>query len=517
MKQGMLLALLCAGVALLLLTLPVQATATTEVHVVKYASDEATILSETTVSYQWMEENLPVQGDGSTHYFFQGPIFEDAWNEVHPNETWDLEEDKWNPSEDVNVLGKDLGAVKGTDVKDLCDLVGGMSGGDTVEIKASDGFYKRFPYSNVYEPDPRQGPMVVTWYTEDATESGEISGYVPDDYSNGMRLVFLADAFTNPWGKHVFGISDMRACLPEDYWHYYQYPDYPASTGYTVKYIDRILIYSTVEPPELSSIEVSPTEVTLDVDETQQFNATAYDADGNEMPNIRFSWTSSDETVGTIDDYGLFIALADGETTITAANGTVEGTATVTVHEEDSDDNEDWEDNGDGDGTSQSSPVLTTINVSPPAVTLNVRDTQQFNASGYDQTQNQIVGIVFNWTIGNETVGTVNNTGFFTTIASGTTTIKATNGTVNGTANVTVFTSTPTPTPTETPPVNATPSPSPTTHPIQTHSPSATVTATPTPAVTSTPTPSVPVPGFETISALVGLFAVAYVTKRRKK
>lgn len=31
-----------------------------------------------------------------------------------------------------------------------------MSEGDTVEIKASDSFYKRFPYSNVYELDPRQ-------------------------------------------------------------------------------------------------------------------------------------------------------------------------------------------------------------------------------------------------------------------------------------------------------------------------------------------------------------------------
>jgi hypothetical protein len=53
-------------------------------------------------------------------------------------------------------------------------------------------------------------------------------------------------------------------------------------------------------------------------------------------------------------------------------NGTVEGTATVTVHEEDSDDNEDGKIVVLVDGTSQSGPVLTTINVSPPAVTLNV-------------------------------------------------------------------------------------------------------------------------------------------------
>jgi hypothetical protein len=39
----------------------------------------------------------------------------------------------------------------------------------------------------------------------------------------------------------------------------------------------------------VSSIEVSSVEVTLDEDETQQFNATAYDADGNEMLDIIFT------------------------------------------------------------------------------------------------------------------------------------------------------------------------------------------------------------------------------------
>jgi len=507
MRKDVLLVIVYVSIGLLFLTLPASAGGITKLQIVKYANDGATTLNETTVDYEWMMNNLEVYGDGSTHYYHQGPIFEDAWNNVHPNETWDLDEDKWNPSEDVNVLGKDLGATKGTNVKDLCDLVGGLSEGDTVEIKASDGFFKRFPYLNVYEPDPRQGPMIVTWYTKDATESGEISGYVPDDYSNGMRLVFFADTSTNPWGKHVFGIEDMKACFPEEYWHYFQYPDYPTTTGYAVKYVNRILIYSTIEPPELSSIEVSPADVTLDEDETQQFNATAYDEDGNEMPKIRFSWTSSDEKIGTVGDTGLFEAKNAGTATITAEYGTIAGTANVTVNKEDS---EDWEDSGDSGEDTQSRPVITAINVSPPSVTLNASDTQQFNATAYDQTHHEMLGVVFNWTASNETVGTINNTGFFTAIASGTTTITAENGTIAGTANVMVFTLTTTLTPTETLPVNLTPSPSPTPHPTPTPSPS----ATPTPALTSTPTPSVP--GFEALFALVGFLAVACVIKQRK-
>jgi hypothetical protein len=330
MRYSTLWGILCISMSLLFLPLLAQA-ATTEVHVVQYASDGVTMLNETVVDYTWMEANLPVQGDGVTHYYHQGPIFEDAWTEVHPNETWNLEEDKWNPEEDGNVLGKDLGAVKGTNVKDLCELVGGMSEGDTVEIKASDGFSKKFPYSNVYEPDARQGPMVVTWYTTDAAEDGNEGGYVPDDYYSGMRLVFLADTSTNPWGEHVFGISDMKACLPEECWHYFQYPDYPTTTGYTIKYINRIFIYSTVEPLEVRVIEVLPVDVTLNISDLQQFNATAYDQNGDEMPSIVFAWTSSNESVGTIDNTGLFTALAEGTSTITAVNKTVNGTVTVTV------------------------------------------------------------------------------------------------------------------------------------------------------------------------------------------
>ncbi len=43
----------------------------------KYANDGTTILSEKTLTYQEMESSLPVQGDGSTHYYNQGPVFVD--------------------------------------------------------------------------------------------------------------------------------------------------------------------------------------------------------------------------------------------------------------------------------------------------------------------------------------------------------------------------------------------------------------------------------------------------------
>ena len=80
----------------ILLVVPVSAgMTTTEVTVTKLAADGVTVLNQTTVDWQWMKENLPVIGDGETTYYTQGPIFEDAWNEAHPGETYD----PWNPTD----------------------------------------------------------------------------------------------------------------------------------------------------------------------------------------------------------------------------------------------------------------------------------------------------------------------------------------------------------------------------------------------------------------------------------
>ena len=45
----------------------------------------------------------------------------------------DLKEDQWDRKETTNF--KDMGAVKGTAVRDLADLLGGMAPGDEIMIK----------------------------------------------------------------------------------------------------------------------------------------------------------------------------------------------------------------------------------------------------------------------------------------------------------------------------------------------------------------------------------------------
>ena len=244
---------------LLALVAPVAAAATTELHVKKIAADGVTVIDEKTVDYRWLEANRPIQGDGVTHYYHQGPVFEG---------------DMWNPEEDTNVLEKDMGAVKGTDLKDICELVGGMGEEDAVRVKAVDGLSKMFPYRNVYEPESRQGPMVITWYRAE-------DGYVPDYYT-GMRLVFFADTSTNPDGVHAFGVWDMHECFNEEYWYFYN-GEYPTTTGLSVQYVSEITIYSDEEPTGSIYVTSTPAGATVFIDDEDTGSVTPCTLSGIEV------------------------------------------------------------------------------------------------------------------------------------------------------------------------------------------------------------------------------------------
>ena len=56
-----------------------------KLHIIKYASDGTTVINETYVDYTYMENNLPVIGDGTTVYKFEGLT-------LNPSNLWDPEE-----------------------------------------------------------------------------------------------------------------------------------------------------------------------------------------------------------------------------------------------------------------------------------------------------------------------------------------------------------------------------------------------------------------------------------------
>jgi PKD repeat protein len=249
--------------------------ATTQVTVRRYAWDGLTPIIEVTRTYQQLESQFNVSGDGNTYYYFQGPVFENEW-EAHygvsfpdyhsggptvwnnSHEKWDR---IWNTSsssydlrEEVNWATKNLGKLKGTNVWELCQLVGGLPVGKTVRVLAADNVYKELPYEAIYTPNPHLGPYVITWWSVGAGEGGEATnGYTGPDYTNGMRATFFADASRNPDGKHVAGLGDMAEGLPPVYWYHYTSDNiyYPSMGGFTLKYVDRVYVFSNdpVPPP----------------------------------------------------------------------------------------------------------------------------------------------------------------------------------------------------------------------------------------------------------------------------
>ncbi len=217
---------------------PVQALcagATTTVRIVKYAEGGKSVVDEKTVGYEWMEENLPVLGDGETHYYHQGPVFQG---------------DSWDPLRSVNL--KDKGAVQGTAVKDLCDLVGGMLPEDEVMFLAVDGWHTKFAYPNIYEPPEEQGIIALCWFNGRDAEEGERygAGYPGNNaYSSALQIVFMSDR-TNSEGKHVFGNADMKIALPQEKYQYFFEGEFPSTNGLSGKWISEIRIYEGGVPED---------------------------------------------------------------------------------------------------------------------------------------------------------------------------------------------------------------------------------------------------------------------------
>ncbi|WFN34533.1 right-handed parallel beta-helix repeat-containing protein [Methanogenium sp. S4BF] len=84
-------------------------------------------------------------------------------------------------------------------------------------------------------------------------------------------------------------------------------------------------------------------------------------------------------------------------------------------------------------------PELTSISVSPETAEITEGEGQQFTAIALDQNDRTMSGIEFEWTSSDETVGTVSETGYFTALTAGTTTITAINESIEGEALVTVI------------------------------------------------------------------------------
>jgi hypothetical protein len=176
-------------------------------------------------------------------------------------------------------------------------------------------------------------------------------------------------------------------------------------------------VHSPTAPGNLVTLTVTP-NVTLPINGTQQFTAVGLDALGDTVA-VAPAW-SIVAGGGTINGTGLFTAgTVPGvyNATVQATSGTLTATANVTVV----------------------AGPLSTITVTPNPQALAIGGTQQFIAVGHD-VANNVVPITPVWTV-TASGGTINATGLFTAgvvVGSFANTVRATDGTIFGTATVTV-------------------------------------------------------------------------------
>ena len=190
----------------------------------------------------------------------------------------------------------------------------------------------------------------------------------------------------------------------------------PASLPATVNGANITNVNFTV--PQLSSIAVTPANPSLTKGKTQQFTATGTFSDGSTQNlTSTATWSSSTLTVATISTAGLATSVGTGSTTIQASSGSINGSTTLTV----------------------TPATLVSISVTPANPSIAKGKTQQFTATGtFSDGTTQNLSSTATWSSSSVTVATINTAGLATAADTGSTTIQASSGGVNGSTTLTV-------------------------------------------------------------------------------
>src|SRR5262245_57511653 len=81
----------------------------------------------------------------------------------------------------------------------------------------------------------------------------------------------------------------------------------------------------------IASVTVAPVNPTIAVGGTQQFTASAFDANNNPVTGATFTWSTSDPSIATVSATGLASGVAQGDATIKATASGIDGSTTLHV------------------------------------------------------------------------------------------------------------------------------------------------------------------------------------------
>ena len=177
----------------------------------------------------------------------------------------------------------------------------------------------------------------------------------------------------------------------------------------------------TVSNQPVASVVVSPSPATVHVGYSRLFSAVPRNSAGQPLLGRTVVWTSTNQSVVTVDQGGMVTGVGLGSAEIRATSEGVQGVSLVTVD----------------------LVAVSSVLVAPPTATLMPGSTVQLTATPRDSAGTTLAGPALgarttSWASLNTGVATVGISGLVTAVAQGSATIQATIGGTTGTSSVTV-------------------------------------------------------------------------------
>ena len=174
----------------------------------------------------------------------------------------------------------------------------------------------------------------------------------------------------------------------------------------------------TPEPARPTTVTVSPATHELTAfGTTVQLTVEVRDQNARVMVGATVTWTSSANSVATVDASGLVTAVGNGTATITTSAGSASGSAVVAVTQS-----------------------VASVEVSPATAPLTALGaTVQLTAEAFDANGHAVAAAEFSWESSDVAVATVDVSGLVTGVGEGIATITASAGNASGSAVVSVM------------------------------------------------------------------------------
>lgn len=173
----------------------------------------------------------------------------------------------------------------------------------------------------------------------------------------------------------------------------------------------------SVTAPVVTSVVVSPEQVTLDWNGSRELLAQAFDADGREVTGRAVLWSTSNASVAVVSPAGLLEAKGEGLTQVWATIDGKQGVTSVSV---------------------TPAPVARVV-ITPPSLALESTETVQLAVRLEDPLGRPLAGRTVTWASSDQSVAFVTGSGQVFALKEGDATITATSEGVNAAVPVDVI------------------------------------------------------------------------------